>query len=114
MLHSYIRCVENSFLICALIFHAALPNRSQYLCRRHATDSGSPEVQIAKLTARVRHLTKHLQANRKDYASTRGLMQILSTRKSLLVYLYRKDKAAFANCVRTLEIRNPIKTLIMK
>lgn len=83
-------------------------------CRKHEGDVGSTEVQIARLSARVRHLTTHLQANRKDYACARGLMGILGQRTNLLKYLYSKDKQAFARVVRELKIRNPIKSVSLK
>lgn len=54
---------------------------------RHESDCGSPEVQIAALSARVQQLTEHLQQHRKDFSTRRGLMRILSQRKQLLLYL---------------------------
>ena len=60
--------------------------------KRHDTDTGSPEVQIARLTARVTQLTEHLKANKKDFACERGLKQILGRRKRLLKYLYKHDR----------------------
>jgi small subunit ribosomal protein S15 len=85
-------------------------------CRRHENDVGSTEVQIAQTSARIVHLTKHLQANRKDFATQRGLVAILSRRKRLMKYLYREDQQAFARCVRDLNIRNPLKgvNVVMK
>jgi small subunit ribosomal protein S15 len=70
-------------------------------------------VQVAQLSSRVLHLTAHLQANRKDYACQRGLVAVLAQRKSLLQYLYRENKPAFARCVRELKIRNPIKGVVI-
>ena len=84
------------------------------MCRKHEGDVGSTEVQIARLSGRVRHLTKHLQANRKDHACARGLMGILGQRTHLLKYLYSKDEQAFARVVRELKIRNPIKSVTLK
>ena len=55
-------------------------------------DTGSSEVQIARLSARVQQISGHLQKNRKDHAAKRGLQQILAQRKSLLQYLYRQDR----------------------
>ena len=60
--------------------------------RRHTSDTGSPEVQIAQLSARVIQLTGHLQTHKKDFASRRGLLAALSTRKSLMQYLLKKDR----------------------
>jgi small subunit ribosomal protein S15 len=82
-------------------------------CRRHEKDTGSAEIQIAQLTARVTHLTAHLKENRKDYACQRGLMGILGRRTRLLKYLYEEDQQAFARCVRELRIRNPIKSVVI-
>jgi small subunit ribosomal protein S15 len=54
---------------------------------RSPADTGSPEVQVARLSARVAQLTAHLQQHRKDYSTRRGLMAVLSQRKQLLTYL---------------------------
>lgn len=54
---------------------------------RKAGDSGSPEVQIARLSARVLQLTEHLAEHKKDYSSRRGLLKVLSQRKQMMVYL---------------------------
>ncbi len=55
--------------------------------RRHESDTGSTEVQVALLTARIQHLTKHLQAHKKDHASRRGLLKMVGQRSRLLKYL---------------------------
>ena len=60
--------------------------------KQHQQDTGSPQVQIAQLTARVDQLTGHLQTHKKDYASRRGLLAVLSNRKSLMQYLLKKDR----------------------
>lgn len=60
--------------------------------QRHDADTGSSEVQVARLTARIEQISKHLSQNRKDFAARRGLEAILSQRKSLLQYLYRQDR----------------------
>lgn len=83
-------------------------------CRTHENDTGSTELQVAQLSARVRHLTEHLKANRKDYACERGLKGILGQRTRLLKYLYKTDKQSFARCVRDLQIRNPIKSVVLQ
>jgi small subunit ribosomal protein S15 len=62
--------------------------------RTHDTDTGSPEVQIAILTAEVRELTKHLKTHKKDHSSRRGLLKKVSERRRLLKYLEREDKKA--------------------
>ena len=60
--------------------------------KRHVTDTGSPEYQAARLTARIVQIAKHLKTNRDDFHSRRGLQLILAKRKSLLQYLYRVDR----------------------
>ena len=55
--------------------------------RRHETDTGSAEVQIALLTERINHLSEHLQSHKKDFASRRGLLMMVGKRNSLLKYL---------------------------
>ena len=82
-------------------------------CRKHRWDSGSTAVQVAQLTARVAHLTPHLQANRKDLSCQRGLQMVLARRKKMLRYLYDTDKRAFAHCVRSLKIRNPLQGVVV-
>ncbi|KAL3131131.1 30S ribosomal protein S15 [Trebouxia sp. C0009 RCD-2024] len=76
--------------------------------KRHTSDTGSPEVQIAQLSARVIQLTGHLQTHKKDFASRRGLLAALSTRKSLMQYLLKKDRPAYERIIRELSIR-PLK-----
>lgn len=65
---------------------------------KHENDTGSSEYQVARLTARIEQLSKHLQANKKDFSAKRGLQAILSQRKSLLQYLYRKDRNRCLAC----------------
>jgi small subunit ribosomal protein S15 len=83
-------------------------------CRRHKTDVGSTEVQIAGCTARIEHLTNHLKQNKRDHATRRGLVAILNRRKKLMKYLFGQDKRTFARCVRELGIRNPIKGAVIR
>ena len=73
--------------------------------KRHSADTGSPEYQISRLSARVRQLTDHLRIHKKDYSTRRGLMAILSQRKQLLAYLQRTDEAAYQRCLSELGIR---------
>lgn len=72
---------------------------------RHESDTGSPEAQIARLTARVEQLTAHLKVHKKDFSTRRGLMTVLSKRKHLLQYLRSKDRQAYENCLSGLGIR---------
>ncbi len=69
------------------------------------TDTGSPVVQIALLTFRVRELTEHLKINKKDHSSRLGLLKLVSQRKKLMKYLKRKDYAQHNEIAQKLEIR---------
>lgn len=73
--------------------------------KTHGTDCGSPQYQIARLSARVQQLTKHLQTHKKDYACERGLKKVLATRKRLLRYLYDNDRSEFQRVIKDLGIR---------
>lgn len=68
--------------------------------QRHEKDSGSSEVQVARLTARIEQISSHLANNKKDYAARRGLEAILSQRKSLLQYVYRADRWGGMRCAK--------------
>jgi len=73
--------------------------------RRHDGDTGSPEVQIAVLTGRIRELTDHLKTHKKDYASRRGLLKLVGRRGSLLRYLTKKDHSRYQNIISQLGLR---------
>lgn len=73
--------------------------------RTHETDTGSPEVQIAILTARITQLTAHMQANPQDKHSQRGLLQMVGKRRKMLDYLMRKDIERYRTCIAKLGIR---------
>lgn len=68
-------------------------------------DTGSPEVQIAILTDRIVNLTVHLNANKKDYATRRGLLKMVARRRHLLNYLMGKDVARYRAIVEKLGLR---------
>jgi len=68
-------------------------------------DTGSCEVQIALLTARVKHLTEHLRDNRKDFHSRRGLIAMTARRRKLLDYLKRQDFARYTSLLERLKLR---------
>ncbi len=59
--------------------------------RTHETDTGSPEVQVAILSERINHLTEHFKVHKHDHHGRRGLLKLVSQRRSLLTYLKRKD-----------------------
>jgi len=73
--------------------------------QRDEKDSGSPEVQIAVLTRRIQNLTEHLRTHKHDYASRRGLLQLVSKRNRLLKYIARKDRSTYLNLLSRLNLR---------
>ncbi|MCS7014682.1 MAG: 30S ribosomal protein S15 [Gemmatales bacterium] len=73
--------------------------------RRSESDTGSPEVQIALLTARINELTEHLKQHRKDFSSRRGLLMLVSKRNRLLGYIRRKAPQRYAEIVQRLGLR---------
>ena len=73
--------------------------------RREPTDTGSPEVQIALLTARITELTEHLRTHKKDHASRRGLLIMVSKRSGLLHYLQNKDRNRYLAVINRLGLR---------
>ena len=73
--------------------------------QQHEKDTGSPEVQIALLTEDVRNLTEHLKANKKDYATQRGLLMLVGRRRRLLGYLRREDLGRYQNLIASLGLR---------
>jgi small subunit ribosomal protein S15 len=76
---------------------------SQY--QRAKNDSGSPEVQIALLTERINMLTDHFKSHVKDFHSRRGLLRMVSTRRSLLDYLKRSNVEAYRSLIERLGLR---------
>jgi len=73
--------------------------------RRHPNDTGSPEVQIALLTARIKQLEEHLKVHKKDYHSHRGLMMIIGKRRALLNYLKRTDFNRYKEILKALGLK---------
>ena len=71
----------------------------------HEGDTGSPEVQIAILTARINHLNEHLKLNNNDHHSRRGLLKMVGQRRSLLSYLQKKDINRYRAIIEKLGIR---------
>ncbi len=72
---------------------------------RKEGDTGSPEVQIALLTARINHLTEHLRTHQKDHHSRRGLLQMVGRRKGLLDYLKQTDIEKYRKIIADLGLR---------
>lgn len=82
--------------------------RKQTLVQEHKRsdhDTGSPEVQISILTTRINGLTQHMRAHKKDFASRRGLLMMVSRRRRLLDYLKKIDPQRYLNIIQLLEIR---------
>jgi small subunit ribosomal protein S15 len=73
--------------------------------RRAGSDTGSPEVQISILTERINNLTEHMRSNKKDYATRRGLLMMVSRRRGLLDYLKRTDPQRYLDIIQKLELR---------
>jgi small subunit ribosomal protein S15 len=73
--------------------------------RKHETDTGSPEVQIAVLTNRIAYLTEHFKLHKKDHHSRRGLLQLVGRRRRLLDYLRRVDVERYRAVLNRLGIR---------
>ena len=71
----------------------------------HETDTGSPEVQIAILTARINELTEHFKTHKKDHHSRRGLLKMVGNRRRLLNYLMKKDIARYRATIERLGLR---------
>lgn len=76
--------------------------------KNHESDTGSPEVQVALLSARINQLTEHLRAHKKDHHSRRGLMMLVGKRRRLLNYLSQVDIERYRALVGRLGIRSRI------
>lgn len=82
--------------------------RKQQLIKEYATksgDTGSPEVQVAILTERILNMTEHMKSHVKDFHSRRGLLAMVSLRRTLLDYLKKKDVDRYANLISRLGLR---------
>lgn len=73
--------------------------------QRHGTDAGSPEVQVAILTARIIDLTGHLKGHRRDHGSRRGLLMMVGRRNRLLRYLAKTDRNRYQDLIKRLGLR---------
>ena len=71
----------------------------------HETDTGSADLQVAMLTARINQLTTHLKSNKKDHSSRRGLLKMIGRRKRLLSYIQNKDTERYQKLIGRLGIR---------
>ena len=73
--------------------------------RAHASDTGSPQVQIAILTSEIEELTSHMRTHKKDFSSRRGLIKKVNERRRLLKYLEREDEKAFLKIKKELDLK---------
>lgn len=73
--------------------------------KTHDNDTGSPEVQIAILSAEITELTEHLKEHRKDFSSRRGLIRKVNQRRKLLRYLEKTNEKSFENMIKKLKIK---------
>jgi small subunit ribosomal protein S15 len=73
--------------------------------KRHDSDTGSPEVQIALLTERINHLTGHFKEHGKDFHSRRGLLKLVGQRRRMLDYLKKKDLMKYRELIEALGLR---------
>ena len=71
----------------------------------HESDTGSPEVQVAMLTRRIKDITEHLKLHAKDFSTRRGLLKLIGQRRRLLDYLKRKDISRYRSIIKALGIR---------
>lgn len=73
--------------------------------KRHDTDTGSPEAQVALLTRQIEELAKHLRKHKKDFHSRRGLLQMVADRRKHLKYLKRKDESSYEKLIKKLGLK---------
>jgi len=81
------------------------PHASAGEFQRHPNDTGSPDVQIVRLTARINHLSEHLKVHKSDFHSRRGLLRMVGHRRRLLTYLSEHDLARYRAIVERLGLR---------
>ncbi len=73
--------------------------------RQHDTDTGSPQVQIALLTERIKNLSSHFQSNKRDFNSRQGLLKMVSRRRRLLEYVKLHDEPSYRTLLDALQLR---------
>jgi small subunit ribosomal protein S15 len=83
------------------------PQKSEIITQygRNSTDTGSPEVQVALLSARINQLSEHFAGHEKDHHSRRGLLKMVNQRRKLLDYLKQKDQARYQELIGRLGLR---------
>jgi small subunit ribosomal protein S15 len=99
-----VKCV---FFVGVAQMAVTTPQKAQIVhdYQRAAADTGSPEVQVALLTARINDLTGHFKAHAKDHHSRRGLLKMVSRRRRLLDYLKSKNAESYTNLIKRLGLR---------
>lgn len=83
-------------------------DKKQKLIKTHQTskaDTGSPEVQVSIMTARINEITDHLKLNKHDFMARRGLLQLVGKRRRLLKYLAEQDSSKYLELIKALKIR---------
>ncbi len=88
-----------------MAFHAEEKKQIIEQFKRHETDTGSPDVQVAILTKRINDLTDHFKIHKKDHHSRRGLLMLVGQRRRLLNYLREHDIKRYRDLVQTLDLR---------
>ena len=81
------------------------PSKELQSLKLHEKDTGSSDVQIALMSARIAHLTEHLSMHRKDFSSRRGLLMLVAQRRRLLDYLKNTDEPRYQKVIKTLGLR---------
>ena len=81
------------------------PSKELQSLKLHDKDTGSSDVQIALMSARIAHLTEHLSVHRKDFSSCRGLLMLVAQRRRLLDYLKNTDEPRYQKVIKTLGLR---------
>ena len=81
------------------------PTKELKSLKLHDKDTGSSDVQVALMSARIAHLTEHLSVHRKDFSSRRGLLMLVAQRRRLLDYLKNTDEPRYQKVIKTLGLR---------
>jgi len=74
--------------------------------QKHDKDTGTPEVQVSIMTARIKYLTEHFKSHKKDFHSRRGLQDLVGKRRKLLKYIKRKDVSRYQDLIKDLGLRD--------
>ena len=80
-------------------------NKATEQFQLHPSDTGSPQVQVTRLTEKINELTTHLQQHRKDFSSRQGLLKMVSRRRNLLEYIKRHDEDSYRKLLEALSLR---------